>query len=42
MRTLVPFVMGSLVNYYTGVTEFKRFLERWALRCLDIIIGQQS
>lgn len=42
MRTLVPFVMGSLVNCYTGVTEFKRFLERWALRCLDIIIGQQS
>lgn len=42
MRTLVPFVLGNLVNCYTGVTEFKRFLERWALRCLDIIIGQQS
>lgn len=42
MRTLVPFVLGSLVNCYPGVTEFNRFLETWALGCLDVIIGQQS
>lgn len=42
LRVLVPSVLGSLVSCYTGVTEFNRFLETWALRCLDIIIGQQS
>lgn len=29
MRTLVPFILGSLVKCYTQVTELNRFLVRW-------------
>lgn len=32
MRMLVPFVLGSLVNCYPGVTEFNRFLENMGIR----------